>query len=152
MCASLVCQSGADPSDKRDDLYTTPLQIPNNIPAARERRRSLALPHSKSLPQTQTNASSVKYTGYGGFPTPLRLVKNIALRYAPEQSARLGRTLTQEPTMNEAEDPQTGFLVGRNSRFLKLTHEQKEELGGIEYRASKLLLIIVSCVSAANWG
>ncbi|KAI5954570.1 TRK1 [Candida jiufengensis] len=33
--------------------------------------------------------------------------------------------------------------VGRNSTFIKLTEEQKEELGGIEYRAVKLLIKIV---------
>jgi hypothetical protein len=33
--------------------------------------------------------------------------------------------------------------VGRNSLFLGLTEEQREELGGIEYRASKLLLWIL---------
>ncbi|KAI5962331.1 TRK1 [Candida pseudojiufengensis] len=33
--------------------------------------------------------------------------------------------------------------VGRNSNFIKLTEEQKDELGGIEYRAVKLLIKIV---------
>ena len=33
--------------------------------------------------------------------------------------------------------------VGRNSAFADLTEEQREELGGIEYRALKLLLIIL---------
>ena len=33
--------------------------------------------------------------------------------------------------------------VGRNSTFIKLTDEQKEELGGIEYRAVKLLIKII---------
>ena len=33
--------------------------------------------------------------------------------------------------------------VGRNSAFVDLTEEQREELGGIEYRALKLLAIIL---------
>ncbi|CAK9436979.1 uncharacterized protein LODBEIA_P14660 [Lodderomyces beijingensis] len=33
--------------------------------------------------------------------------------------------------------------VGRNSTFIKMTEEQKEELGGIEYRAVKLLIKII---------
>ncbi|EDK45276.1 hypothetical protein LELG_03455, partial [Lodderomyces elongisporus NRRL YB-4239] len=33
--------------------------------------------------------------------------------------------------------------VGRNSTFIKLTEEQKDELGGIEYRAVKLLIKII---------
>lgn len=32
--------------------------------------------------------------------------------------------------------------IGRNSRFYNLTAEDEEKLGGIEYRASKLLLKI----------
>lgn len=35
--------------------------------------------------------------------------------------------------------------VGRNSAFVDLTEEQREELGGIEYRALKLLAIILVC-------
>ncbi|KAF2196523.1 potassium transport protein TRK1/TRK2 [Delitschia confertaspora ATCC 74209] len=35
--------------------------------------------------------------------------------------------------------------VGRNSAFVDLTEEQREELGGIEYRSLKLLLIILVC-------
>lgn len=33
--------------------------------------------------------------------------------------------------------------IGRNSRFLNLSHEDRERLGGIEYRALRLLLRIV---------
>ncbi|KAL6450054.1 TRK2 Low-affinity potassium transport protein [Candida maltosa Xu316] len=33
--------------------------------------------------------------------------------------------------------------VGRNSTFMRMTEEQKEELGGIEYRAVKLLIKII---------
>ncbi|KAJ4293347.1 low affinity potassium transporter [Kalmusia sp. IMI 367209] len=35
--------------------------------------------------------------------------------------------------------------VGRNSAFVDLTEEQREELGGIEYRALKLLAIVLVC-------
>jgi hypothetical protein len=35
--------------------------------------------------------------------------------------------------------------VGRNSMFIDLTEEQREELGGIEYRSLKLLAIILVC-------
>lgn len=35
--------------------------------------------------------------------------------------------------------------VGRNSTFMKMTDEQKDELGGIEYRAVKLLIKIIVC-------
>ena len=35
--------------------------------------------------------------------------------------------------------------MGRNSKFVNLTEEQREELGGIEYRALKLLAAVLSC-------
>ncbi|KAF2021126.1 high affinity potassium transport protein [Aaosphaeria arxii CBS 175.79] len=35
--------------------------------------------------------------------------------------------------------------VGRNSAFVDLTEDQREELGGIEYRALKLLAVILVC-------
>lgn len=40
-------------------------------------------------------------------------------------------------------------VVGRNSRFRDLTSEQMEELGGVEYRALKVLLVIVPSVRNA---
>ncbi|GAA5838939.1 hypothetical protein JCM3766R1_004534 [Sporobolomyces carnicolor] len=48
----------------------------------------------------------------------------------PERPHRLERVVSQLP-------------VGRNSRFLHLSSEQAEELGGVEYRALSLLLKIV---------
>ncbi|KAF2267263.1 potassium transport protein TRK1/TRK2 [Lojkania enalia] len=38
--------------------------------------------------------------------------------------------------------------VGRNSAFVDLTEDQREELGGIEYRSLKLLAIILVCYYA----
>ncbi|CAH2447662.1 Potassium transport system component [Komagataella phaffii CBS 7435] len=35
--------------------------------------------------------------------------------------------------------------IGRNSTFIALTDEQKEELGGVEYRATKMLSRVVVC-------
>ncbi|KAH8731780.1 high affinity potassium transport protein [Phaeosphaeriaceae sp. PMI808] len=35
--------------------------------------------------------------------------------------------------------------IGRNSNFVDLTEEQREELGGIEYRALKMLAVILTC-------
>ena len=38
--------------------------------------------------------------------------------------------------------------IGRNSAFVDLTQEQREELGGIEYRSLKTLAIVLVCKSA----
>lgn len=47
-------------------------------------------------------------------------------------------TISQQPLPYLSYTP----TVGRNSKFLGLTEEQKEELGGIEYRSLRLLLKI----------
>ena len=49
-------------------------------------------------------------------------------------------------------EPVTPYLswqptVGRNSAFVDLTEEQREELGGIEYRSLKTLAIVLVCTS-----
>lgn len=52
----------------------------------------------------------------------------------------------------ENELPATPYLswqptIGRNSKFIDLTEEQREELGGIEYRSLKTLAIVLVCKS-----
>jgi potassium uptake Trk family protein len=60
------------------------------------------------------------------------------------------RTLTSFLTRNhdEDEDPMPYLswnpTLGRNSNFVDLTEDQREELGGIEYRALKLLAVILT--------
>jgi hypothetical protein len=74
---------------------------------------------------------------------------------APTQGMHLrtrsrSRTLTSFLTRNkdEEEDPMPYLswtpTIGRNSNFVDLTEEQREELGGIEYRALKLLVVILT--------
>ncbi|KAI9374617.1 cation transport protein-domain-containing protein [Aspergillus egyptiacus] len=68
----------------------------------------------------------------------------------------LGRSTTRRPTFSgvmrsltqERERPTLPYLswdatVGRNSNFIALTEEQRDELGGIEYRALKTLAIVL---------
>lgn len=52
----------------------------------------------------------------------------------------------------ENELPATPYLswqptIGRNSKFVDLTEEQREELGGIEYRSLKTLAVVLVCKS-----
>ena len=62
------------------------------------------------------------------------------------RSRTFGSFLSRE---KEEQDPMPYLswspTVGRNSAFVDLTEEQREELGGIEYRALKLLAIILVC-------
>ncbi|KAL3463638.1 cation transport protein-domain-containing protein [Aspergillus heterothallicus] len=72
------------------------------------------------------------------------------------EQVTLGRTNTRRPTFTgivrsltqERERPTLPYLswdatVGRNSNFVDLTEEQRDELGGIEYRALKTLAVIL---------
>ncbi|KAK4621802.1 Low-affinity potassium transport protein [Fulvia fulva] len=61
----------------------------------------------------------------------------------------LSRSLTQFTNGRKDEDPMPylswSATTGRNSAFLGLTQEQREELGGIEYRSLKTLAMILVC-------
>ncbi|KAI5928553.1 cation transport protein-domain-containing protein [Camillea tinctor] len=52
-------------------------------------------------------------------------------------------------TQNKDEDPMPYLswqpTLGRNSAFLDMTEEQREELGGIEYRSLKTLAVVLTC-------
>lgn len=61
---------------------------------------------------------------------------------------RSGQPLSRSTSRTESIDHALPYLsyaptVGRNSTFVNLTQEQREELGGIEYRALKTLAIIL---------
>lgn len=62
---------------------------------------------------------------------------------------RFSRTLTNILAGSESGDlmPYLSYqpTVGRNSAFVNLTEDQREELGGIEYRSLKTLAIILVC-------
>ncbi|KAL3476430.1 cation transport protein-domain-containing protein [Aspergillus californicus] len=73
-----------------------------------------------------------------------------------EDPSPLGRTATRRPTFSnlirsltqEQGRPTLPYLswdatVGRNSNFIDLTEEQRNELGGIEYRALKTLAVVL---------
>ncbi|KAL7620596.1 hypothetical protein AAE478_009591 [Parahypoxylon ruwenzoriense] len=75
------------------------------------------------------------------------------------------RRLSNTETIAPRGDPRSSFLrghkVGRNGQFYGLTSEEREELGGTEYRALKLLSIAVplysflwqffGCISLGAW-
>ncbi|KAH7396220.1 cation transport protein-domain-containing protein [Pyrenochaeta sp. MPI-SDFR-AT-0127] len=67
------------------------------------------------------------------------------------RSRSKSRTLASFLTRNKEEDedpmPYLSWAptIGRNSNFVDLSEEQREELGGIEYRALKLLAMILVC-------
>lgn len=68
--------------------------------------------------------------------------------------ARTG-SFTSLRTRGVKEDEPIPYLswqptIGRNSAFVDLTEDQREELGGIEYRSLKTLAIVLICKSAIS--
>lgn len=122
-------------------------------------------PRTYSLRPSVTRAKQEsKLSGFGGFPTPLEIGKRVFEKAFPERAKTIKQTMTMPRTNTigrkgtivpdletepEKEVPYISFaaVVGRNSRFEGLTEEQMEELGGIEYRALRILLWIVIGVS-----
>ncbi|WRT64079.1 uncharacterized protein IL334_001007 [Kwoniella shivajii] len=124
---------------------------------------------SANLPRTYTLRPSVsrkpdpRLSGFGGFPTPLEIGQKLFRKAFPEATKNLTKSLTMAKTMTvprtnttvgrgsvaasgtEREVPYISFAatVGRNSMFHSLTKEQMDELGGVEYRALRVLLYIV---------
>lgn len=90
---------------------------------------------------------------------PYTMATGLFGRVFPNIRKKLSRTVTIPhttsyiPTRENAPPgtksaPYISFraIVGRNSAFHELTHEQMEELGGVEYRALNALLWIVGGV------
>ncbi|KAF8342643.1 cation transport protein-domain-containing protein [Cantharellus anzutake] len=121
-------------------------------------------PAGSALPRR----TSAKDLGFGGFPMPHQLLARIGARLFPTVAERIERTTTnqaqaislQPSRVSASAAARTGLgmttartksvpyisfdaVVGRNSRFHGLTKEELEELGGVEYRALKLLLWLV---------
>ncbi|KAJ7686542.1 cation transport protein-domain-containing protein [Mycena rosella] len=114
----------------------------------------------ESLTQTYTYPAGrrVKDTGFGGFPMPHEIARNLFSRFFPKLQRKFTRSMTLPRTTTLASSrgdigvvgakpvPYISFdaIVGRNSAFHRLTKEQQDELGGVEYRALNALLWIVA--------
>lgn len=93
---------------------------------------------------------------------PHEIISSIVHKFFPNLEQRIRRTVTvpvtRTLTSHHVESGQRdagsrpvtyitfNALVGRNSTFHDLTHEQIEELCGIEFKALNCLVWIVPCV------
>ena len=86
------------------------------------------------LPRTVTSRSQGASSALERAPSAYRLRRNSGT------FSRFNRTAT-----GQTEAPYLSWqpTIGRNSAFVDLTEDQREELGGIEYRSLKLLAIIL---------
>ncbi|WWD17950.1 hypothetical protein CI109_102395 [Kwoniella shandongensis] len=120
--------------------------------------QSSAFPRTYSSRPASITKPDPRLTGFGGFPTPLEIGKKVFRRAFPEATKNLEKSFTMARTNTIAgrgsiapsgtegkEVPYISFaaVVGRNSRFTGLTQDQMDELGGVEYRALRVLLYIV---------
>ncbi|KAF9782414.1 cation transport protein-domain-containing protein [Thelephora terrestris] len=117
-----------------------------------------AHPHRSSVPAIRR--------GYGGFPMPYEMISSAVHKLFPNMERRIKRTVTVpashtltslhlEGGQQAAGSRPVNYitfnaLVGRNSTFPDLTHEQIEELCGIEFKALNCLVWIVPCYYLIN--
>ncbi|KAB2568855.1 Potassium transport protein 1 [Lasiodiplodia theobromae] len=115
-------------SDEDEDMDKITRVTTSEEPAGLTRRRTRAGPSLASARSIERVASSMFVLGAD--PSPQR----------PSMSRRsmsISRTSTDAPYLSKQ------VTIGRNSEFYNLTAEDRERLGGIEYRSLKLLLKIV---------
>ena len=111
--------------------------------------------HHGSQPHLKINTAS--------FPrltkpkSDLKNMMNAPTEDLPPQSARMrprtGTFSSLKEWASKDNDTVAPYLswqptIGRNSAFVDLTEEQREELGGIEYRSLKTLAVVLVCESS----
>ncbi|KAF7315082.1 Potassium transport protein [Mycena indigotica] len=136
-----------------------PHLIPEYESSIRSRRsaRRASVHRQDSYRPASTVGRSIKHSGFGGFPMPHEIIKQLFSRFFPKLERKLTRTMTLPRTTTLASRhnssavgsipaPYISFdaIVGRNSAFRQLSREQQDELGGVEYRALNALLWIVA--------
>ena len=99
---------------------------------------------------------NTRESGLGGFPYPTELFMLFLRRYFPNFAQRITGSVTVHDDrdglgVQSNEGMRLDYIsfeavVGRNSRFLVLSQDDIEELGGVEYRALTALMWIVATV------
>ncbi|KAF4555048.1 putative low-affinity potassium transport protein 1 [Elsinoe fawcettii] len=85
---------------------------------------------------------------FSGFVKPKRRISSTALARTLHRIKEAPRTLSRSRSQAIDTDDFAPYLswqptIGRNSAFVDLSEEQREELGGIEYRSLKTLAIVL---------
>jgi len=106
-------------------------------------RRTITIENAQSQGRRDSTQPRLrKPASQGGFPraATFERVLNTAFRRRRDESPSSRRSTQTQMTL-----PYFTFnpTIGRNSLFLGLTEEQREELGGVEYRAVKVLLVVL---------
>lgn len=95
------------------------------------------------------------HTGFGGFPTPYRLLIKLLSSIAPNTAERIRLRLTV-PKTTSMKNPPKLMAAQTIEAAIQTEHRMEEKdlefLGGVEYKALKLLRLIVLCVRTACSG
>ena len=86
---------------------------------------------SSGFPRTMTLNQTAKTTGFGGFPTPLALLRSGFETLFPKQSEKLARTLTMQRTFS-------------NPASTAPTNPEVKEVGYISFDAGKSVFRVCS--------
>lgn len=136
LTAQVTSPSDRKPPDveipfKRNVTIEEPPHPPSrNDPATLSRRRANTA-GTKLLSPVEEKAQA---------QTPLNRLRS---RSGTFSSMRRTNTQEKDPMPYLSWQP----TIGRNSAFVDLTEEQREELGGIEYRSLKTLALVLTCKS-----
>ena len=97
---------------------------------------------SAALSRKRANTADTKYLSPVDEKTqPQTPLDRLRSRTGTFSSIRQSNTQEKDPMPYLSWQP----TIGRNSAFVDLTEEQREELGGIEYRSLKTLALVLVC-------
>ncbi len=128
------------PTERKEIVHGTPV------------KRNITI-EEPDRPVTRTDTApfpklSLRKTGNTTEPIKAAPTDDISPPTARLRS-RSGTFTSLRPTGSREKDPMPYLswqpTLGRNSAFVDLTEEQREELGGIEYRSLKTLVIVLVC-------
>lgn len=137
-----------DDGGQIDHQVTSPIE-PRMVPNGSPMKRNVTIDEPHHPRQRSSSAA---------FPLSSRksgTLDNVKILPTDEAALPSARTKTRTGTFSSVKgwaskenEPATPYLswqptIGRNSAFVDLTEEQREELGGIEYRSLKTLAVVL---------
>lgn len=142
------------PGPRESDQGQNPEAYVPTSPSGEELDRHITLDTSNNPPRfrgrSNTGGTDFRNSGTTRSQGASSAIERVPSAYRPR---RASGTFSGVQASNTKERP-TPYLswqptIGRNSAFVDLTEDQREELGGIEYRSLKLLAVILLCIPSA---
>ena len=141
---------GYEPKQLDDDENADGGELETEISRPPEHHRTVNFdePQHPRLRINTSNRTSMKRrhdTLEQGAQTPAEDAVPLSARFLKARTGTFSSVRNWASTENEHQTPYLSWqpTVGRNSAFVDLTEEQREELGGIEYRSLKTLAVVL---------